>query len=236
VKVPYRADREDLDALLAAAETERARLLYVVNPDNPMGSWWSGVELEQLIARLPGDTLLCLDEAYCDTAPPGSIPAVDIANPRVLRFRTFSKAYGLAGARIGYCIGERELIAVFEKIRNHYGINRVGQIGALAALGDQDYLTGVAAKVRLSRERIAAIANRHGLRPLASAANFVAIDCGGDGAFAKRVLDEILARDVFARKPSAPGLDRCIRVSCGQNEDLDAFEEVLPQALAAVRG
>ena len=80
-----------------------------------------------------------------------------MANPQVLRLRTFSKAYGLAGARIGYCLGEAALIRQFEKIRNHYGINRVGQIGALAALEDQAYLADVVgqhcARARADRRR-----------------------------------------------------------------------------------
>src|SRR5262249_34914613 len=153
-----------------------------------------------------------LDEAYCDTAPATELLPLDIANAQVLRIRTFSKAYGLAGARIGYCIGEASLIRQFEKIRNHYGINRVGQIGALAALGDQDYLADAVAHIARARVRIGEIAIGNGLRPLASAANFVAIDCGRDTAFAKRVLDNLIAADVFVRMPSVAPLNRCIRV------------------------
>jgi histidinol-phosphate aminotransferase len=236
IKVPYRADKEDLGALLEAAVKERARILYVANPDNPMGSWWSASALESLISGLPDGTLLCLDEAYCDTAPPDSVPAFDIANPQVLRLRTFSKAYGLAGARIGYCVGDAELIGAFEKLRNHYGINRVGQLGALAALEDQAYLSDAVMRIARSRERIGEIARANGLLPLPSAANFVTIDCGRDGAFASCVLDGMLARDVFARKPGVAPLDRCIRVSCGRDEDLAVLAEVLPQALGAALG
>jgi histidinol-phosphate aminotransferase len=236
VRVPFRDDKEDLAALLDTAAREHARILYVSNPDNPMGTWWSASEIGRLIERLPEGTLLCLDEAYCDTAPSGAISPLDVANPQVLRFRTFSKAYGLAGARIGYCVGERDLIATFEKVRNHYGINRVGQVGALAALADQDYLDDAVARIARSREKLGAIARANGLEPLPSAANFVTIDCGRDGSFAKRVLEGVLERDVFARKPAVPPLDRCIRVSCGRDEDLDIFAAVLPQALAGARG
>lgn len=233
IKVPFRNDKEDLAALLDTAAREEARIIYVSNPNNPMGTWWTASELGRLIEKLPAGALLCLDEAYCDTAPPDAVPPMDVGNPQVLRFRTFSKAYGLAGARIGYCIGEREVIAVFEKVRNHYGINRVGQIGALAALGDQDYLREAVAEIARSREKIAGVARANGLVPLPSAANFVTIDCGRDGAFAKRVLDRVLAGDVFARKPGVPPLDRCIRISCGRDGDLALFAEVLPLALAA---
>ncbi|MGE0022093.1 MAG: pyridoxal phosphate-dependent aminotransferase [Hyphomicrobium sp.] len=235
VKVPYKADREDLDELLEATREKRAVALYVSNPDNPMGSWWGADDLARLCAGLPDGVLLLLDEAYCDTAPAGAIPPVDVANPQVLRLRTFSKAYGLAGARIGYALGDGDLVSVFEKVRNHYGINRVGQIGALAALHDQSYLTEAVRKIGRARERIASIARRHGLIPLPSGANFVTIDCGHDGAFARSVLDEILSRDVFARKPAVAPLDRCIRISCGRDEDLDVLEAALPEALAAAR-
>ncbi len=231
VNVPFRDDREDLTALLGAAVRDRARVLYVSNPDNPMGSWWSAAEIERLIAELPDGLLLLLDEAYCDTAPAGTIPALDVSNPQVLRLRTFSKAYGLAGARIGYALGEAGLIAVFETVRNHYGINRTGQIGALAALEDQEYLAAAVAKIARARAIISEIALQNGLKPLPSATNFVAIDCGRDGTFAARVLQGLLHRDLFARKPTVAPLGRCIRISCGLDEDLSVFAEALPLAL-----
>lgn len=235
VKVPFRSDREDLQALRDAAVREKARVLYVSNPNNPMGSWWSSRDLEQLIATLPDSLLLLLDEAYCDTAPEGTVPAIDTGNPQVLRLRTFSKAYGLAGARIGYALGEARLIANFEKVRNHYGINRLGQIAARAAIEDKVHLADVVQRIERARHRIASIARHSGLEPLPSATNFVAIDCGQDGVFAKAVLEELLARDVFARKPLSPGLDRCIRISCGLDAELDILAEVLPKAVAAAR-
>jgi histidinol-phosphate aminotransferase len=139
----------------------------------------------------------------------------------------------MAGARIGYAIGEAGLIKSFDKIRNHFGITRIAQAGALASLQDPAHITGVVGKVAAARERIAAIARASGLKPLPSAANFVAIDCGRDGAFARRVLSELIARDVFVRMPGVSPLDRCIRVSAGLPSDLDVFAEALPQALRA---
>lgn len=234
VKVAYGSDdREDLDGLLGAVRRHRAHVLYISNPDNPMGSWWTAEDLARLVAALPDGVLLLLDEAYCDTAPPEAVLPIDVANPQVLRLRTFSKAYGLAGARIGYAVGEAGLIAHFNKVRNHYGINRVGQIGALAAIEDQLYLQEAVGRIAKARARIATIAQACGLRPLPSGANFVTIDCGGDGAFATAVLDALLARDVFVRKPAVAPLDRCIRVSCGLDEDLDILACLLPEALDA---
>lgn len=228
---PYVHDREDPDTLLDLARREGARLLYFANPDNPMGSWWDSGAVSALIGRLPKGCVLCLDEAYGEFAPIGTMPPLDVSDPRVLRFRTFSKAYGLAGARIGYAIGEAGVIAAFDKIRNHFGVNRIAQVAALAALADKDHLASVLAQVAAARERIAAIATANDLLPLPSATNFVTIDCRRDGTYARRVLNALIDRDVFVRMPGVPPLDRCIRVSAGTKADLDVFEEVLPMAL-----
>lgn len=234
-QIPMRDCREDLGALLDTARRIAAKLIYVSNPNSPLGTYWRGGALAELVSDLPEGTLLVLDEAYIETAPADAETGLSIHNPQVLRYRTFSKAYGLAGARIGYALGEREIIATFDKVRNHYGINRVGQIGALAALLDQTYLAEVGGRIARARGRIADIAKDNGLTPLASAASFVAIECGGDGAFAGRVLGELLARDVFVRKPMVAGLNQFIRVSCGIDSDVDVFAEELPKALAAAR-
>ena len=223
VKVPMREDKEDLSALLDTAKRENARMLYISNPNNPMGSWWPAEEISRVIANLPPQTLLILDEAYSDTAPAGTLPPIDAGHPQVVRYRTFSKAYGLAGARIGYAIGLPEIIEAFEKVRNHYGINRAGQLGALAALRDQVYLKDVVGRIARAREKIADVARANGLKPLPSATNFVAIDCGGDGDLAKRILDGVIAERVFIRKPGVAPLDRCILVSCGRDEDIALF-------------
>jgi histidinol-phosphate aminotransferase len=149
--------------------------------------------------------------------------------------RTFSKAYGLAGIRCGYAIGEKTVTAAFEKIRNHYGVSRMAQIAGEAAIKDQTWLTEVVRKVEAGRQRIAAIAAENGLDALPSATNFVAVDCGIDGAFALKVLQNLLARGVFIRKPMVAGLDRCVRISVGLDHELDILAEELPKALAAAR-
>lgn len=235
VAVPFENDKENLQGLLDAVKREKASLVYLSNPDNPMGSWWSAGEIQAFIDALPPSTVLLLDEAYGETAPPGTQPAIDINRPNVIVLRTFSKAYGLAGIRCGYAIGEAETIRAFEKVRNHYGVNKMAQVAGHAALADQAYLAEVVGRIAAGRERIAGIALDNGLTPLPSATNFVTIDCGADGAFAKQVLDGLLARDVFVRKPMAPSLDRCIRISVGLNQELDIFDEELPRALRALR-
>jgi histidinol-phosphate aminotransferase len=232
--VPMRDFREDVPRLIETAKAVSAPLIYVSNPNSPMGTWWTADEIEGFISTLPPQTLLILDEAYCDTAPAEAVPPLDVSHPQVVRYRTFSKAYGLAGARIGYALAEPSTIEAFDKVRNHYGINRVGQLGARAALLDQEFLQDAVAKISGARTRIAAIARDNGLAALASAASFVAIDCGRDGAFATEILHGLLARDVFVRKPIVKGLDQFIRVSCGRDDDLDIFAGALSEALASV--
>jgi histidinol-phosphate aminotransferase len=237
VTTPYVDDREDPRSLLDLARREQARLIFLANPDNPMGSWWDARAVQDLIDQVPEGALLCLDEAYCEFAPDGTVPAIDPNDPRVLRFRTFSKVHGLAGARVGYAIGEATLIKSFDKIRNHFGVNRIAQAGALAALADQAHMADVIRRVARARDRIAEVARANGLAPLPSATNFVTIDCRKDGAFARRVLAQLIARDIFIRMPGVAPLDRCIRVSAGTDADLDAFAAALPAALrAAVEG
>ena len=230
-KVPYKDDHENPEALFAKAAEVDAKLVYLANPDNPMGTWHTGAALARAMDMLPQGTLLILDEAYVDTAPEGTALPLDWSDPRVVRMRTFSKAYGMAGARVGYAIGAPELITAFHKVRNHFGMNRAGQEGALAALADTEWHRDVVAKIDAARQRIAEIARQNGLAPLPSAANFVAIDCGADGAFAKRVLDGLITRGIFVRMPFVAPQNRCIRVSCGTPENLDAFAEALPEAL-----
>lgn len=233
VTTPYVNDREDPESLLGLARRENSCLIYFANPDNPMGSWWNAEDVLRMIAGLPRHALLMLDEAYGEFAPEGTMPPFDVENPQVLRFRTFSKAYGMAGLRVGYAIGHRDMIKAFDKVRNHFGVTRLGQQAAIAALGDQDHLRHAVHQVAAARREIARIATANGLTALPSASNFVSIDCGRDGEYARRVLDGLLARDVFVRMPGAAPLNRCIRVTVGTGADLEIFAQELPAALKA---
>ena len=234
-KVPYVDDHEDPASLFAKAAEVDAKLVYLANPDNPMGSWHGGADIVSAMDDLPAGSLLVLDEAYVDTAPAGTAVTLPADDPRLIRFRTFSKAYGMAGARVGYGIGHPDLITAFHKVRNHFGMNRAAQAGALAALADQDYLADVLSQVEASRQKIAEIATAHGLTALPSATNFVAIDCGQDGTFARAVLEGLVARGIFVRMPFVAHQNRCIRISCGTPDQLDALSAALPEALAEAK-
>lgn len=234
-KVPYRGNFEDPEALLAKARETDAKLLYLANPDNPMGSHHPAATIEAMIEGLPQGTLLVLDEAYVDLAPEGTSPAIAADNPQVIRLRTFSKGYGMAGARVGYAVAAPRLIAAFNKVRNHFGVGRIAQAGALAALADQAYLGHVRAQVQAARAEMGRIATANGLLALPSATNFVTLDCGADGNFARRVLAELTARDIFVRLPFVAPQDRCIRVSLGDGAAMATFATALSAALAAAR-
>ncbi|WP_210877267.1 pyridoxal phosphate-dependent aminotransferase [Roseovarius autotrophicus] len=234
-KVPYANDTENLPALIARAREVGAKLIYFANPDNPMGSWMTGAAISAALDTVPEGCLLCLDEAYIEFAPEGTAPHIAADDPRVIRMRTFSKAYGMAGARIGYAIAEAGLIRAFDKVRNHFGMTRMAQAGALAALRDGAWLTHVLAEVAQARAEIARIAAENGLVALPSATNFVTVDCGRDGAFARCVLQSLVEQGVFVRMPFVAPQDRCIRISCGPARDMAILAETLPKALAAAR-
>lgn len=232
VAVAYRDDHEDLEGLADAVRTHRAALVYLANPDNPMGSWHSAAAVRQFIASLPDDVLIILDEAYVEFAPQDAIPPLDMSDPRVMRMRTFSKAHGLAGLRIGYVLGHRQLIQALGKIRNHFGVNRLAQAAALASLGDKAFIEGVCEAVREGRDAYGLLAQDWGFQALPSATNFVAIDVGSP-ELSRAILQGLEARGVFIRMPGVAPLNRCIRISVGNADERDllatAMAEILPQ-------
>lgn len=187
-----------------------------------------------MINNVPDGTLLCLDEAYLEFAPEGTAPPLDVNNKNIIRMRTFSKAYGMAGARVGYAIGHVDLINAFNKVRNHFGMNRAAQAGALAALKDQEYLSQTLKNVAASKARIGDIMRNYGFTPLPSATNFVTIDCGQNGDYARALVGALAAQNIFIRMPFVAPHDRCIRVSAGRPQDIDLFEQALPKAIKAI--
>jgi histidinol-phosphate aminotransferase len=225
VAVPYRDDKEDLDGLVGAVRREGAKLVYLANPDNPMGSWHDATAIEAFVRALPESTLVVLDEAYAEFAPKAALPSTAFDDPRVVRLRTFSKAHGLAGLRIGYALADPGVIRAIGKIRNHFGVNRFAQAAALASLGDPGFTDGVVAEVAKGRAEYAELATDCGFRPLPSATNFVTIDVGG-AERAKVMLEALQTEGVFIRMPGVAPLTRCIRVTVGPAADRARFAEV----------
>ena len=230
-KVPFKNDTEDLENLLTKVKETSAKILYVSNPNNPMGTINEPLNIETLIQNLPKNTILCLDEAYIDFVDSALIPKISTNIKNVIRMRTFSKAYGMAGLRVGYAIGEKNLILNFEKIRNHFGMSRVSQVGALAALEDNQFISEVVKKVTLARNRIYDIALNNNCQFVLSHTNFIAIDCLKDASFAKRVLENLIKKGIFVRMPYSYPQNRCIRVTVGLDNDIDLFEQNFPIAL-----
>lgn len=233
-RASYKGWHEDPQALLDLARATGSKLIYLANPDNPMGSHHPASVMADLIANLPEGTLLVLDEAYVDLAPPGTAATVAPDDPRVIRFRTFSKAYGMAGARVGYALAEPGLARAFDRVRNHFGVGRIVQAGAVAALGDHDHLAGVRALTQAARAQVGDIARANGLVPLPSATNFVALDCGRDAGYASALLAALTGQGIFLRMPGVAPLNRCIRVSLGDAPAMAALAEALPLAMAQI--
>jgi histidinol-phosphate aminotransferase len=182
---------------------------------------------------LPPDTLFVLDEAYADFVAPGSL-LPDAIDARTIRLRTFSKAYGMAGARIAYAIAPAAMIATFQKVRLHFGVSRTAQAGALASLDDPAFIAEVVAEVARGREDYRALAARHGLRALPSHTNFVTLEVG-TRAQAEAMVSGLLERGVFVRKPGAPPIDGFIRVTVGTPHERASFADAFAIVLDSLR-
>jgi histidinol-phosphate aminotransferase len=187
-----------------------------------------------LLDRLPANCLLVLDEAYAEFAPPDARPDLATDDPRVIRFRTFSKAHGLAGMRVGHVLGAPDLVRPFDRIRNQFGVGRVTQLAALAALADQAFVASVVAATEVGKRDYADLAAEYGFAALPSATNFVAIDVGGVER-ARAILAALLEREgVFIRMPGVAPLNRCIRVTVGRSEDRARFAEAFRRVVSAL--
>ncbi|MFQ6230906.1 histidinol-phosphate transaminase [Nocardia sp. NPDC002869] len=177
VTVPLRDHVHDLDAL-AAAVTERTRLVFVCNPNNPTGTAVGRAELERFLDRMPGNVLIALDEAYYEylRMTPGDHPdGVELARnrPNVVVLRTFSKAYGLAGLRVGYAVGAPEVIAALLKVHIPFSVSRVAQAAAIASLEARHELLDRTEAVIAERDRMRTALLAAGYRVPVSESNFL---------------------------------------------------------------
>ena len=241
---PYGADDHvDLAALAAqarASEASRARaaphgagVVYLANPDNPSGTWQAEAAVRDFVAALPAGCILALDEAYIDYAPTAPARALLTDDPRVVHLRTFSKAHGMAGARIAYAVGAAAVCTGLNRLRLQFGVSRVAQDAARASLTDAAFVAGVAREVAAGRAAYHELGRSLGLPTLPSATNFVCFDLGTRRQ-AEAVMAALIERGVFVRKPPAPPLDRCIRLSVGTDAERRIVAAELRRVLDAL--
>lgn len=231
IAVPSKDFGHDLEAMVAAI-TEKTKVIYLANPNNPTGTVFGAEAFERFMAQVPSHVVVVLDEAYFEYACqledyPDGIDYLP-QYPNLLVSRTFSKAYGLAGLRVGYLVGDAEIINDINRIREPFNVNTLAQVAAIAALQDQDF---VAESVALNHENMQwftqELRNR-GLEYIPSAGNFVT------AAFGEQALEinqALLARGVIVRPLVGYGMANWLRISIGTHSELDhcltALDEVL---------
>jgi histidinol-phosphate aminotransferase len=216
----------DIEAL-AAAVRDDTRLLYLANPNNPTGTWFEDAALERLLDRVPATTLVVVDEAYHEyVSAPGLTSALQFLprHPNLIVTRTFSKAYALAGMRVGYALSAPEVAAVLERLRESFNVNGLALAAAEAALADQAHVARARDWNRAEREALAARLRALGHRVLPSQTNFVLVDFGRDAAPIERLLFE---RGVIARPMGGYGLGDCLRISVGTRAENERLLDAL---------
>ena len=229
VTVPLKDWRHDV-AAMAGAITDRTRLVFLCNPNNPTGTMVSAEEVAWLLARIPDHVVVVFDEAYFEYVRSSEFPdsmAWIKEGRNVIVLRTFSKIYGLAGLRIGYGVTTGEIVNLLNRVRPPFNANSIAQRAALAALDDDEHVARSRAVNQAGMEQITNGLRALGLAPISSEANFVYVDVGRDG---RAVFDAMLRHGVIVRHIDG----RMIRVTIGQAEEnrvfLGALAQVLQQA------
>jgi histidinol-phosphate aminotransferase len=226
-RVPYLpTGRTDLAGFTQAAERAGGALVFLPNPDNPSGSSYSWHDVLSFVDALPDNSLLIHDEAYANYLEPAQRFPLDAIDARIVRLRTFSKEYGLAGMRVGYALATPDAIAALDAVRLLYGVSRPAQAAAIAALADSDFVEDVVRRVAEGREEYAALGAELGAPTLPSTTNFVLFDLG-DAPRAVAAVAALLREGIHVRKPSQPPLDRYVRVSVGGETERAAFARAL---------
>lgn len=204
----------DLDAI-AAAVTPRTRLIYLANPNNPTGTWFDQRALQRFLKRLPPDLLVVVDEAYQEyVVARGDFSALGLiaAHPQLAVTRTFSKAHGLAGLRVGYAIAHPGLIAVMERLRESFNVNLLGLAAAEAAIDDPAHVAEVRARNAIERDWLADELRARRLRVWPSETNFLLVQFGADSA---AIEARLLGAGVVLRPMRGYGLPQCLRITVG---------------------
>ena len=232
-KVPLDADyRHDLKAM-SQAVTERTRVIIIANPNNPTGTIVRKAEFDQFLDSIPDHIAVVLDEAYFEFAQDADdFPSARdyVAQGRnVIGLRTFSKAYGLAGIRIGYGFGPAAVIDGINRVREPFNTNSLAQAAAVAALEDDEHVLKTVHNNRKGLDFLAQVFESVGAKPLESFANFMYADLGQS---AKPVFEALLARGVITRSGHALGNPTCLRVSVGTDEEMQIFAAELRHVLS----
>jgi histidinol-phosphate aminotransferase len=211
---------------IVAALTPRTRMVMFSAPSNPLGTTITGEELTRLLHAIGDDTLLVFDEAYFEYAAaeesyPGFLAILERSNRAWILLRTFSKAYGLAGLRVGYAIAsDPSLIDVIDRARTPFNVNRFAQIAATAALEDTSHVDKCVALTIAERERVRAELTRIGVQSSASIANFLFFDARED---ASALAGKLLPHGVIVKPWREPGYTQHVRVSIGLPRSNDLF-------------
>lgn len=208
----------DLDALRAAISA-RTKLVYLANPNNPTGTWFGDAAFTDFMAQVPDTVIVVIDEAYAEFVDaPDYASALPLlaAHPNLIVTRTFSKAYGLAGARVGYALAHPDCIAVMERVRESFNVNAPGLAAAEAALGDAEHLRAAVDGNRTQRQALAAALHAWGLPVTPSQTNFLLVEFGPKAA---RVEAELIRRGIVVRPVAGYGLPECLRITVGTAEE-----------------
>lgn len=231
LEIPMREYTFDLPAIARDMPAE-TKLIFLSNPNNPTGTMFTADDFDAFLARVPDHVLVLIDEAYCDYIEVGNYSrAIDIVRRgrNLIVLRTFSKAYGLAGLRIGYGVGPVHLLDEMNKIRGPFNTSGVAQAAALAALDDSKHVRRSVESNKAGLAQLAAGMKKLGVRFIPSVANFVFVEFDFE---AEGLSEELLKRGVIVRPMRWMGFPNAIRVSVGTESENEKFL----RELAAVRG
>lgn len=226
IKVPLDSEwRHDVKAM-AAALTFQTRLVFIANPNNPTGTMVSQQEVDWLLTQLPEGCVLILDEAYFEFAEgtpdfPNSLDYVRAGAP-VVGLRTFSKAYGLAGIRVGWGVAPLAVVDAVDRIREPFNVNLLAQSAAIAALNDPDHVAATVALNNRGLARVDKACQSLGMSVVPSLANFACIDLGRP---ARPIFEALLKEGIITRCGDVLGMPHHLRVSIGTEAEMDAFLE-----------
>lgn len=235
IVVPAAKYGHDLDAMLRAIEAD-TRLMFIANPNNPTGTFIDGPALEAFLDRVPKSVVVVLDEAYTEyLAPEHRYDSIAWVRryPNLLVSRTFSKAFGLAGLRVGFAIAQPELTDLLNRLRQPFNVNTIAQAAAIAALNDRAFLEKSAALNAAGYRRLTEAFDKLGLEYLPSYGNFVLVRVGDDDGAGARVNLALLKQGVIVRPVGNYGLPQWLRVTVGLPEENEAFIAALEKTLAA---